>query len=408
MKIKQQRTYIYTDLNEGNNKYWRIYEHDNGNIITEWGPVGCEKPQTKEFKVGLKDFEKECFKKEKKGYKAAQTLESGTKVISAPTTIVKAETTKTQKLLDYLVKQNIHNILSSTTLTYNNSTGLFSTPLGIVTVEAITEARTLLTKIAKYIEKGNKHTEDQTILNEYFMLIPQKLPRIKNRPSVELAIPDSNAVTQQNNILDSLQASIDMASKSTDSKIINHMAQVKEVEDQNLIKKIKKKYEDTKQGVHTSHRLALKNIYEVQCLSMDAAFNSKGRHVGNIMELWHGTRVSNVLSILAKGLMIPPKNAGFVNGRMFGDGLYFSDQSTKSLNYSYGYWQGGKDNHCFMFLADVAMGKYYVPSGSQYDLPKKGYDSTFAQANKSGVMNNEMIVYNVYQANLKYLVEFEG
>jgi len=59
-----------------------------------------------------------------------------------------------------------------------------------------------------------------------------------------------------------------------------------------------------------------------------------------------------------------------------------------------------------MFLADVAMGKYYTPSSSGYGLPKAGYDSTWAKAGTC-VMNHEMIVYNVNQCNLTYLVEFE-
>ena len=92
---------------------------------------------------------------------------------------------------------------------------------------------------------------------------------------------------------------------------------------------------------------------------------------------------------------------------MFGNGVYFSDQSTKSLNYAYGYWGGGQaDNNCFMFLADVAMGKYFVPPGPSVRLPLSGYDSTFAQAGKSGVVNNEMIVYKTCQINPRFLVEF--
>jgi poly [ADP-ribose] polymerase len=59
-----------------------------------------------------------------------------------------------------------------------------------------------------------------------------------------------------------------------------------------------------------------------------------------------------------------------------------------------------------MFLADVAMGKSYTPKSSSESLPKAGYDSTFAKPGESGIINNEMIVYNVNQVNLKYLVEF--
>ena len=60
-----------------------------------------------------------------------------------------------------------------------------------------------------------------------------------------------------------------------------------------------------------------------------------------------------------------------------------------------------------MFIADVAMGKIYTPTSS-YDgpFPKNGYDSVFAKGGMSGVQNNEMIVYQTNQANLKYLVEF--
>ena len=91
---------------------------------------------------------------------------------------------------------------------------------------------------------------------------------------------------------------------------------------------------------------------------------------------------------------------------MFGNGVYFSDQSTKSLNYAYGYWDGKHENNCFMLLNDVAMGKSFTPSGPSSNLPKLGSDSTFAQVEKSGVLNNEMIVYKTSQINPKYLVEF--
>ena len=112
----------------------------------------------------------------------------------------------------------------------------------------------------------------------------------------------------------------------------------------------------------------------------------------------------NIISIMKNGLVIPPKNASYTTGAMFGVGLYFSDQSTKSLNYSYGYWDGTRDSNCYMFLADVLMGKAYIPSRASGYKPD-GYDSIFAKAHKSGVMNNEMIVMPC-QAKLKYLIEF--
>lgn len=163
---------------------------------------------------------------------------------------------------------------------------------------------------------------------------------------------------------------------------------------------------------HTSAGLRIKNIYTVEIPAMKAAFEADGKKVGNIKQLWHGTRTFNVLSILKSGLVVPksaPGSTFAITGRMFGDGLYFSDQSTKSLNYSQGFWDrtSPRDNKCFMFLADVAMGKEYTPSRPEQHIPR-GYDSMLAKAGKSGVLNNEMVVYRLGQANLRYLIEFEG
>jgi poly [ADP-ribose] polymerase len=93
---------------------------------------------------------------------------------------------------------------------------------------------------------------------------------------------------------------------------------------------------------------------------------------------------------------------------MYSDGLYFSCVSTKALNYATDFWGGGGvTNRVFMFLADVAMGKPYIAGGGWGKYPKPGYNSTWAKGGQSGVINDEMIVYNTNQANLIYLVEFE-
>lgn len=53
---------------------------------------------------------------------------------------------------------------------------------------------------------------------------------------------------------------------------------------------------------------------------------------GKNQYLFHGSRFSNIYSILQSGLKIAPKNIPR-NGAMFGYGLYFANCSTKSFNY---------------------------------------------------------------------------
>ncbi|GAG42041.1 unnamed protein product, partial [marine sediment metagenome] len=79
---------------------------------------------------------------------------------------------------------------------------------------------------------------------------------------------------------------------------------------------------------HVTAGYKVKKVYKVKIGVMDIAFSDEGLPLGNIKELWHGTKCSNMLSIMKKGLIIPCSSSGHVTGRMFDDGLYFTDQST--------------------------------------------------------------------------------
>lgn len=421
--ITREAKYIYADVNGNNNKYWQIQETVDGTCYIHWGRVGGNgQSQTKSFGSTIGSaafFDSKCREKESKGYEKLKVLAgSGAVTITASNSnlveIAKKQITtdspQTLALIDRLAKANIHNILSVTTLTYDTARGTFSTPLGIVTQDAIDEARDAINKMIKFIKKRDFNNEKYiALLNQYLRLVPQKVGR---KLDPETLYADLDAVQKQQDILDSLEVSLKMAvnkpvqqeEESEPPQLFE--AKMKLVEDDHVIDRITKLFQSTRQLIHSSFSLGVKNVYEIEVGPMKKAFESEGKQIGNIMELWHGTKVGNLLSILKSGYVIPPANATHCTGRMFGNGVYFSDQSTKSLNYANGYWGGSQDNNCFMLLNDVAMGKYYVPKSYTEALPMKNYDSTFAKASQSGVMNNEMIVYHTKQINPKYLVEF--
>ncbi|MBS3975019.1 MAG: hypothetical protein KGZ89_09165, partial [Actinobacteria bacterium] len=93
----------------------------------------------------------------------------------------------------------------------------------------------------------------------------------------------------------------------------------------------------------------------------------------------------------------------------FADGIYFANQSSKSINYcDGGYWTGGSGSgKVYMFLASVAVGNAYTPKGPTSQLPPKGYHSYWAKAGYSGVRNDEIIVFDLSQIRLDYLLEIE-
>jgi poly [ADP-ribose] polymerase len=432
-KLVKEEMYVKSNAAGNNNKFWEIKLYDDFSVHIRNGRIGGSGEIQKPKEYGsMEEAESFWNKKTKeklsprKGYtkfKGILTESNEVKVTSsnnladiALKQIVSASGSETAKLIKYLSDKNIHNITSATTITYNADSGLFKTPLGIVTQEGIDEARILLGKIAPFVKKAS-HTDSQFIdyLQEYMRLIPRKIGR-KFIP--EEIISDMNAIQAENQILDSLDASLQKVlsapvddgsgKKTTDeSKIFNVKVEV--LADTKVFDYIVQLFNKTRDRNHTSYNLKPKKVYTVEIAHMKEAFEKKGKLIGNIWELYHGTKTANLLSILKGGLVIPKGNESHVTGAMFSTGLYFSDNSTKSLNYSQGYWSGGsRDSNPFMFLCDVAMGKHYVPSRPSNSLPMKGYDSTFAKAHHSGVINNEMVIYKTAQCNLKYLIEFSS
>jgi poly [ADP-ribose] polymerase len=420
MAITREVKLICSDVENNNNKYWTGRLFDNGDVETEWGRVGVTKDSKLFQAAGERFLDKKISEKQKKGYQelklATGTISEGKLVANNDLKVVAYQQIKVSKpeleqLIDRLVQENVHRITSSTQIAFDNSSGLFSTPLGIVTQEAITEARDLLATIHKGI-KQNKY-DDKTLLknvSSYLMLVPQN---VGMKLKVQYLFPDSESVLKQNDILDSLESSL-LALK-TQPKTTTKPSEVEKVFDVALdleekgaeIDRINKYFRSTAHNNHISNRLKIHKVYRLVIAQMREAFEKEGVKIGNVKELWHGTKAANLLSILKSGLKVSPPSTAAIAGKMFGNGIYFSDQSTKSLNYAYGYWDGKYQSNCFMLLNDVAMGKEYVPSTRSMNFPVSGYDSVFAKAGHSGVMNNEMIVYSDCQVNIKFLIEFQ-
>lgn len=435
MQIQEKAMLIFTDAKNNNNKFYELVLQDDGILNLRWGRVDSS-GQNKQTNGGKYEFDRTISAKLAKGYVRSNTVS---------VTVNKAETSKVHlvetakrdilgdtstdknssilvKLIERLSEMNRHQIMIASNGNIQiDESGLITTPLGLVTIESVVEARNILNKVEKFVSKQSFNDDKYiNLLNDYLKLIPQKVPT--RRGWYETFFTNHTNLNLQNSFLDQLEGSIDLYKiKEDDMKkqLLSNGSQSQQevfktklvlLNDDKIRVKIEKLYKDSLNVNHVSSHLKLKNVYVVQNEDWDSRYNPILKDIGNEMLLWHGTRAFNILSIFKVGLIIPRSGGSYnITGRMFGDGLYFSDQSSKSLNYSYGYWDAGsKDNNCFMFLADVAMGKAHVPSnanGANHSVPK-GFHSTFAQGKKSGVQNNEMIVYDVNQANLRYLCEF--
>ena len=414
--VTKEARYILTDLENNNNKFWTIRLFDDSTCETQWGRVG-ENGQSKSFAdQARRSSTASAAKKRARAISRPRRWATGSaaslwkttnwpmspKTRSPPTArklwpssrIWPARMSTASCRHDHAVRYQPRHVLHAAGHRHH---------------DAIVDARALLTDIGAYVhaqDYGNKCLLHN--LNDYLMLVPQNIGR--GKPDPRILYPNLEAVQAQNNILDSLEASLQTilaAPKYPDEAVPPKMfeARLNLVNDGVEIDRIRGKYRATLQATHACAHLDVKRVFSIEIGAMRRAFEAEGRKIGGVQELWHGTKASNVLSILKSGFYIPPTNAPYVTGRLFGNGVYFANSSTKSLNYAYGYWDGKRDNNCFMFLCDVAMGSHYTPKYGEA-LPKPGFDSTWAKAGESGVQNDELIVYNTNQIEPRFLIEF--
>jgi len=426
--VVEHRKFSLTNLGKNANKYWNVTLYDNDDVESVWGRQG-DSGQSKIWNgAGRSHMLRKIREKEKKGYRENKVAETTSDIVVSPVQassvqlkdIAKKQIQTTcklaQDLIEYLVKVNAHNILNATggKITYDTSTAQFKTTQGVVVPDQVARARELLSDLAVMVKDDNFNDYDfEDKLNEYLSLIPRNFGRRRLAPADIL--PDMSTVKKENDILDSLDASFTQVSTAPKKKTTKKKASEPElfkvdmelVTDKKVISHIRHLYQSTRKSMHTSNSLSIIDIYTINIDSMKKAFDSYGAKLKDVRQLWHGTKASNLLSIMRKGLIIPPSSAAHCTGRMYGNGLYFSCISTKALNYATNFWGGGgATDRTFMFLADVAMGKHYIAGGGWGTYPIKGYDSTWAKGGQSGVINDEMIVYRLDQANLVYLVEF--
>lgn len=435
--LLEHKKFVAIDITDNNARFWEYKFFSDDTVQVSYGRLGITrtedppKPMTRR-KLDSLIKTKTRATKDRPAYKEVEIVGEVPKASAAGVIdnvrlkeLAKQEIAGTdpvlQDLVTRLAEANKHELLESTggAIDIDLSTGIVSTELGVVSLKSISAARLLLNDMSSFVmasDLDNKTYLDA--LNQYLTLVPQRAPL--HRGWHRSFIQDSNGLQKQNILLDQLETSVDLVQKriaDAEAAALNPIngnvaprpsmfdTTVKVVTDQRIIDEVTAFFNKGVHSVHTSSALKPIRIYEVAIKSVKDGYESLGKKLDNKMRLWHGTRTFNVLSMLKRGPVVPPASAAHVSGRMFGDGFYMSDQSSKSLNYSQGYWSGARDNRCFMFLCEAAMGTIFKPTRSG-DAMKAGYNSCFAEAGKSGVMNNEMIVWDTRQVDIQFLIEF--
>ncbi|XP_057325509.1 poly [ADP-ribose] polymerase-like [Microplitis mediator] len=188
-------------------------------------------------------------------------------------------------------------------------------------------------------------------------------------------------------------------------------------------KLIEKYFENTKSVKHNFSQLKIDNVFVIERPCDNDRYT---KNLENKKLLWHGTRISNIPSILYEGFRITKARYG-----MLGNGIYFANSVSKSANYC------DIRKHGVLFLCEVALGnmtgfiRLESPKDTYIKLPD-GFNSVYAKgmwspdpndsvtidedvvvpcgkltsfySHGSLLQHDEFTVYNPAQIKMRYLV----
>jgi poly [ADP-ribose] polymerase len=445
-----------TDLTGGNNKYYLIEAHASKDgkkfrLYSRYGRVGhhgTEEERIPEQHRPSLDAAFESLFAEKtsprKGYVPVKVAQSKMGSAVAQTMVLSDDVKKdkiittggngagvaaiqlhttVEKLVTRLYAeagQAVRNQLSGTLQTSAEN------PLGTLTLTQIDEGRRILQEAQALLTKKPdlKDSIDKRLLdfsNQFYSAIPQTI-ELRPRPSEgkaqmdawlkKMCLNNAKILDDKEDLLQLLSdvqgavsgfATTDIGAKYAEIGCTYDYLDAKD--------DARRRVEDYMQSSRSRHhdwKCSVVNVWKCGVKGQKDKYVDTMKGVGNIKPLFHGSGPQNILGICKHGLLMRPPGV-YITGSMFGNGLYFADQSSKSEQYAFGRYGGGsgKGDSYFMFVADVALGKIkkYQDSQSSLTKPPNGYDSVQGEKG-SGLMHNEFIVYSIQQHILQYLVEF--
>ena len=362
---------------DNNNKYYEMQEVAGGNFHVKYGRVE-QTVQIGEYPMS-KWFSK-YNEKIRKGYKDVTELVSvtsyKTEYVDEPDVNVNQFVLRMRKYMDNLVNT-----------TYKKAEN--------VTKAQVEKAQQLLDELKWLKDKDKVNAK----LIELYSVIPRNM-----RDTRDWLLPNINIEevlqNEQDNI-DAVKSYVSTLSDkpSLDKTYFESIGAEMFVADKNQLEPIK----------HILGQLRnYKQVYVINKPSENEVFESFVNQSKNKQTslLLHGTRCSSVLPIIEQGLKIRPSGNYHFSGKAYGNGCYFSEITTKSLNYT------GNDSDKVLFVYEVHVGNPFVYNGwytgnpfelCEKELNKRGFDSTYVKAG-NGLMNSEIIVYNEKQFRLKYLI----
>ena len=403
-----------TSLEANNNKFYVLEVHaakdGRCRLCTHYGRVGAAGvKETKEFDdqdAALKAYAKTLAEKTspRKGYVLVE-VEHATVGSSALQTASEPPQEKRgvkPSTLAPEIAQFVEHIYDESK---SELVRRIETPLGSLSKSQIERGADALREIRFALARDHQD-KIVPLTSRYYSLVPHRLGQ---RPSLDdVAINSLEKADSEEELLqlmrDVYHIQGDLESE-TDRKYRALGAKLSVVSPRDpAYRQVEQRIVSTQSARHP-FKIRVNRVFTAELPEERRRFETEGKRAGNLQGLFHGTKNCNMAGILSRGLLIAPKSAP-VTGYMFGKGIYFADQSSKSAQYSL-MWASNKRPVGYLFLADVALGKIKTEQGPQYrEEAPHGYHSVQGCKGQH-LVHNEFIIYKTSQCTLRYIAEIQ-
>ena len=401
----------FASIKGNNNKFYQLTltkKTDTEYVLTsEFGRVGTTAQRSEKFfcteEDGIKNFEKILKSKIKKGY-AEIELRGADASAEADSTTQDTEEVTTETFDGELGK--VYAMLRNFTKDAKTHVKKnITTPLGALSDNQLERALAVLASLENALHSPTKPDDTllYTLSDDFYRLIPI---RFNSYSKSTLLIDSLEKTAKHRDLIDVMRSVVVSGVDTTMADVYSNLGfTLTPLDTEHTEHLYIKNYVENTQSNHHRFKIQVENIFKVDNPLWDAQFNPNGLET---TYLFHGSRAENFLRIFQSGLKIKPSGI-YHTGSMFGNGIYFADQSSKSANYTWNFSRQStrKGEKFYMLVCDVATGAMKDYTNAQTLLTKapQGYDSVRG-VKGSSLLHNEIIVYNENQSNIKYVVEF--
>ncbi len=362
------------------NKYYEMIYEGGSNFTVKYGRV--ESTETV-IQYSYYDWDKKYREKIKKGYKDVTDL-AAVEIKEVKVPKVEYEDISDKDVADFItvMKRYTDGLVSK----------VYSVKATSVSQKQVDTAQKLLDELSDMAKVSKKNvTAINTKLVELYMVIPRYIKDVRKEilPHIKLEA----VLSQEQDNLDAMALQVNIKDKNAVQSKSSTPKKVSILDQLGVTIKRIQSNKDVDRYVKQISGSKVKALFEVNKPRENAIFENwlSAQNNKKTTIVLHGTRCTSVIPILEQGLKIRPAGNFQFSGKAYGNGNYFSEQSSTSLGYT------GSDSDKVLLVYEVHTGKESKSCFNDYSSCKKaGYDSF-----EGGWLR---VAYNEQQSRIKYII----